>query len=37
MRSHTVPTRRDPTNLDHLAYTIVGLGIVGWLLSLLFR
>ena len=34
---HPVPPRRDPTNLDHLAYTIVGLGIDGWLLSLLFR
>jgi hypothetical protein len=29
--------RHDPTNLDHVAYTIVGLGIVGWALSLLLR
>jgi len=29
--------RQDPTNLDHLAYTIVGLGIFGWVLALLLR
>lgn len=29
--------RPDPTNLDHVAYTIVGLGIVGWLFTLLIR
>jgi hypothetical protein len=29
--------RHDPTNLDHVAYTIVGLGVVGWLLSFLLR
>jgi hypothetical protein len=29
--------RPDPTNLDHVAYTVVGLGIVGWLLALLIR
>ena len=29
--------RQDPTNLDHVAYTVVGLGIVGWILSLLLR
>jgi hypothetical protein len=29
--------RHDPTNLDHVAYTIVGLGIVGWVLTLLLR
>jgi hypothetical protein len=30
-------TRSDPTNLDHFAYTIVGVGVVGWLLTLLLR
>jgi hypothetical protein len=29
--------RHDPTNLDHVAYTIVGLGILGWIVSLLLR
>ena len=29
--------RPDPTNLDHVAYAVVGLGIVGWLFSLLIR
>lgn len=29
--------RHDPTNLDHIAYSIVGLGIFGWILSLLLR
>jgi hypothetical protein len=29
--------RHDPTNLDHIAYSIVGLGIFGWILTLLFR
>jgi hypothetical protein len=32
-----VATRPDPTNLDHFAFAIVGLGIVGWLLVALFR
>lgn len=36
-REEPVKTRHDPTNLDHIAYTIVGVGIVGWLLSLLLR
>ncbi len=32
-----VKPRPDPTNLDHVAYTIVALGIVGWILALLIR
>ena len=32
-----VKTRPDPTNLDHVAYTIVGCGVVVWLLALLLR
>jgi hypothetical protein len=32
-----VRTRPDPTNLDHIAYTIVGVGVVGWLLTFLLR
>jgi len=30
-------TRHDPTNLDHVAFTVVGIGVVGWILALLFR
>ena len=30
MRTH------DPTNLDHVAFMGVGIGIVGWILKLLF-
>jgi len=29
--------RHDPNNLDHVAYSIVGLGIFGWIISLLLR
>jgi hypothetical protein len=32
-----VRTRPDPTNLDHIAFTIVGVGVVGWLLTFLLR
>jgi hypothetical protein len=32
-----VRTRPDPTNLDHIAFTIVGVGVVGWLLTYLLR
>jgi hypothetical protein len=32
-----VSTRPDPTNLDHFAFTIVGLGVVGWIVALLLR
>jgi hypothetical protein len=32
-----VKTHSDPTNLDHVAFSIVGLGVVGWLVSLLLR
>jgi hypothetical protein len=28
-------TRHDPTNLDHVAFIGVGIGIVGWILKLL--
>jgi hypothetical protein len=30
-----VKPRPDPNNLDSVAYTIVGLGVFGWLLTLL--
>jgi hypothetical protein len=33
--TNAVKPRPDPTNLDSVAYTIVGLGVVGWLLTLL--
>jgi hypothetical protein len=32
-----VSTRPDPTNLDHVAYTVVAIGIIGWLLAFLLR
>ena len=35
-RNSTVRIQRDPTNLDHVAYAVVGLGIAGWLLTLFF-
>jgi hypothetical protein len=28
-------TRNNPTNLDHVAFTVVGIGVVGWILKLL--
>ena len=28
-------THDDPTNLDHVAFMVVGIGIVGWILKLL--
>jgi hypothetical protein len=34
-RDNTVRNRPDPTNLDHVAYSVVGLGIVGWLVAFL--
>ena len=36
-REVAMKPRPDPTNLDHVAYTVVGLGIVGWLFALLIR
>ena len=36
-RSEAVKTPSDSTNLDSVAYTIVGLGVVGWILTLLLR
>ena len=29
--------RHDPTNLDHVAFTIVVIGIIGWLVSFILR
>jgi len=34
-RTDSMRTRHDPTNLDHVAFIGVGIGIVGWILKLL--
>jgi len=29
--------RSDPGNLDHVAFTIIGIGLAGWIIRLLVR